>query len=77
MGEAMKALTSSTDLPYEPKIEMQIVGTTNFQAVDQGWQMLYQMSDPHNPYRVRGNFDLRISWVPPEVKPQPSGYFGP
>ncbi len=77
MTEAMKAVTSRTDLPYEPKIEVRIVGTTNFQAVDQGWQMLYQMSDPHNPYRVRGNFDFRISWSLPEVKPQPSGYYGP
>jgi hypothetical protein len=77
MTEAMKALTSRTDLPYEPKIEAQIIGTTNFQVVDQGWQMLYQMSDPRNPYRVRGNFDLRITWALPEVKPQPSGYSGP
>jgi hypothetical protein len=73
MSEAMQATPLKTDFPYEPQIEVRVIGTAAFEPIHQALGMLYQMSDPRNPYRVRGNFDLRISWVVPEPKPHVYG----
>jgi len=73
MSEAMQATLPKTDLSYEPQVEVRVIGTGDFEPIHQALGMLYQMSDPRNPYRVRGNFDLRISWVVPEPKPHVYG----
>ena len=73
MSEAMQATLPKTDLPYEPQVEVRVIGTADFEPIHQALGMLYQMSDPRNPYRTRGNFDLRISWVVPEPKPHVYG----
>jgi hypothetical protein len=75
--QAMQATTVRTDFKYEPQVQVRMVGTASFQTVHEGLQMLYQMSDPRNPYRVRGNFDLRISWVVPQPHPTRAEYQGP
>jgi hypothetical protein len=72
LSEVMQTLEPSTDLHYQPQVEMRVVGTTNFYPIQQALWMLYRLSDTRDPYHVRGNFDLRISCVIP--KPQPPVY---
>jgi hypothetical protein len=70
MAEVMKTSARlETDLHYEPQIETRIVGTQQFRPVQQGLWALYQMSDPRGAGQVRGNFDVRISWMLPQPRP--------
>jgi hypothetical protein len=73
MSQALQATLPKTDFPYEPQVEVRLIGTADFQPIHQAFGMLYQMSDPRDPYRARGNFDLRITWVVPEPKPHVYG----
>ena len=72
-AEAMQALAPRTDLRYEPQIQIQAAGTTNFLPIHQPLLMFYQKANPRDPYRTRANFDLRISWRIPERHPHVYG----
>jgi hypothetical protein len=77
LSETMRALEPQSDLRYEPKTEVRVLGTPNFLPVSQAIWALYQLSDPRDPQHVRGNFDLKISWGLPVEKPQVFDHGGP
>lgn len=73
MAETMRAATPHSDLRYEPQIAVRVAGTADFLTIHEALWMLYRFSDPRDPYQVRGNFDLRISWAIPQEQPRISG----
>jgi hypothetical protein len=77
MPETLKAIAPQSDLRYEPKIEIRVLGTTNFLPGRRAIWALYQLSDPRDPEHVRGNFDLKISWGLPVEQPQIFSHGGP
>lgn len=72
MAEAVRAMDLRTDLHYEPQLEVRIAGTSQFYKIRQAFWVLFNLSDPRDPDHVRGNFDLRISWIIPQPQPRMS-----
>jgi len=72
MWEVHRAMDPRSNLRYEPQMQIRVAGTAKFQPIHQAWWTLYQMSDPHDPQHVRGNFDLRIFWTIPGPHPRQS-----
>jgi hypothetical protein len=70
LAEVLKTLQLQSDFHYEPRIEVRVAGTSNFQPIKQAFWLLHRFSDPHDPEHVRGNFDLRLSWIIPQPEPQ-------
>jgi hypothetical protein len=71
--DVIKATQLQSDLRYEAQIQIKRAGTPNYQPLNQSLELLYRMMNPRDPTKVRGNFDLRISWHVPQMQPHRSG----
>lgn len=66
--EASQSFAFRSDLPYQPQVEIRIPGMTDFQVLHRGFWLLYGLFGAKDPSRVRGCFDLRVSWVVPQAR---------
>jgi hypothetical protein len=69
----MNVTQLQSDLRYEPQIQIRMAGESDYQPLKQPLEMFYRIMNPRDPSKIHGNFDVRISWQVPQMRPHESG----